>query len=197
MNKGRLIGGIICLAIAILLGILSFTLEPGDMKFEIGDQNMPWVPPVVLGVIGILLLATVNVGAGREPVQAKSPSVVDPDKAALNKRIETVAWGLFFVMLGCRLLVPDTAVPSGVWSICIGLILIGLNVARYFFQIKMSGFTIVLGILAIIGGILSLVGMEQVEGPILLIVVGAALLLRPWFEKRALIGSSEEREAGQ
>ena len=193
MNKGRLIGGIICLAIAILLGILYFTLEEDQMMFTIGDQNMPWVPAVVLGAIGILLLATVQVGAGREPVQAEPAPVGDPDKAALNKRIETIAWGLFFVMLGCRLLVPDTAVPSGVWSICIGLILIGLNVARYFFQIKMSGFTIVLGILAIIGGILALVGMEQIEGPILLIVVGAALLLRPFFEKRALLGSSEER----
>ena len=197
MNKGRLIGGSICLAIGILLGILYFTLEPDQMMFMIGNENRPWVPPVVLIVIGIVLLATAPFGAGQGQAQAakeeKPKPVIDPDKAALNKRLEAVAWGLFFIMLGCRLLVPETFLPKGVWSIGVGLILIGLNVARYFTQIKMSGFTVFLGVVSIIGGILALVGMEQVEGPILLVVVGAALLLRPWFDKHALFGGSEER----
>jgi len=195
VNKGRLIGGSICLAIGILLGVLYLTLPPDQMMFTIGGENRAWVPPVVLVLIGIALLATAPFGAGQERAakEEKPKPAVDPDKAALNKRLEAVAWGLFFIMLGCHLLVPETFLPKGVWSIGVGLILIGLNVARYFTQIKMSGFTVFLGVVAIIGGILDLVGMKQVEGPILLVVVGTALLLRPWFDKHALFGSSEER----
>jgi hypothetical protein len=60
----------------------------------------------------------------------------------------------------------------------------------------MSGFTVVLGILAVIGGILELTGLKQAEGAILLIILGAYLLLKPSLERRELFGSSEEREAG-
>ena len=194
MNKGRLIGGLICLAIAILLGILYFALEPDQLMFTIGGQNRPWVPAVILGVIGIVLLATVNQGAGPEPTEAKPAPVVDPDKAALNKRMEAVAWGLFLIMLGGSLLVGREVVPKGVWTIGVGLIMLGLNLARYLNQIKMSGFTVFLGIVAIIGGILELTGMERIEGAILLIVLGAYVLLKPWFDRRALFGSAEERE---
>ena len=196
MNKGRLTWGMICLAVAIVLGILYLTLDPDQMMFRIGGQNRPWVPAVVLGVIGIVLLATVNQGADREqaPAEAMPPPEVDPDKAALNKQMEAVAWGLFLMMLGGSLLVGREVVPKGVWTIGVGLIMLGLNLARYLKQIKMSGFTVFLGIVAIIGGILELTGMERIEGAILLIVLGAYVLLKPWFDKRALFGSSEERE---
>jgi hypothetical protein len=199
MNKGRLIGGIICLAIAVVLLILWQTLEEDQMMFQIGDRNMPWVPAVVLGVIGIALLATVNQGVEPRETSAEEgpPPAGDPEKAALNKRMEAVAWGLFLIMVCCRLLVPAAAVPKGVWSIGVGLIMLGLNLARYLTGIKLSGFTVFLGIVAIIGGILSLVGLPQIEGPIFLIVLGAYVLLKPRFDRGGLFGSSEEREAGQ
>jgi TRAP-type uncharacterized transport system fused permease subunit len=62
MNKSRLIWGIILLAIAGGLVVANLALPPEDLMFQIGDQNMPWVPPVVLGVIGVILLATANRG---------------------------------------------------------------------------------------------------------------------------------------
>lgn len=49
----------------------------------------------------------------------------------LNKRLENVAWGLFLNMLGGFSLVPDEVIPKGLWSIGIGLIMLGLNLARY------------------------------------------------------------------
>jgi hypothetical protein len=197
MNKGRLIGGIICLGVGILLGVLYSVLPETQMMFEVGGRNVPWVPAVILIVIGILLLATVRQGAAQEAAEAEPKPEVDPDKVALNKRMEAIAWGLFLVMLGGRFLLPEllsgSPIPNGVWSIGLGLILLGLNLARYFYQIKMSGFTVFLGIVVIIGGILDLAGMEQIEGPIFLIVLGAYFLLKPWFDRRALFGSAEER----
>ena len=58
MDKGKLIGGIICLAAAALLGVAMFALPEGDVMFMIGDENVPWLPVVVLAGIGVALLST-------------------------------------------------------------------------------------------------------------------------------------------
>lgn len=125
--------------------------------------------------------------------EVKQPGAVrDPEKAELNKRLETIGWGCFLIMLGGFALVPDEFIPKGVWSIGVGVIMLGLNAARYFYKIRMSGFTTILGILAIIGGVLQLLGMKTLEGAILLIILGAYLLLKPWFDRRQLFGKAEE-----
>ena len=192
MNKSRLIWGIICLVLAAVLGVLNIVLPPENLMFQVGDQNMPWIPAVVLGIVGIVLLATAGSG-GQATADVKQPAVVqNPEKAALNKRLESIGWGLFLIMLGGFALVPDEMIPKGVWSIGVGVIMIGLNVTRYFYKIKMSGFTTVLGILALLGGIAELIGMTSLEGGLLLIILGAYLLFKPWFEKRQLFGKAEE-----
>lgn len=58
MNKGRLIGGIICLAIAVLLAVLYFTLPEGDVLFMVGDSNMIWIPIMVLAGVGASLIGS-------------------------------------------------------------------------------------------------------------------------------------------
>ena len=58
MNKSRLIGGIICLALAVLLAVLSFALPADKMIFMVGDTNMPYVPAIGLAVVGLALLIT-------------------------------------------------------------------------------------------------------------------------------------------
>ena len=137
MNKSRLVWGIICLALAALLAVLNVVLPADKLMFMVDDTNMPWVPPVVLGILGIVLLATAG---KREPetAQAAQLKIVDEEKAALNKRLETMGWGCFLIMLGGFMFVPHTVVAKGVWSIGVGVIMLGLNVARYFYKIKMS-----------------------------------------------------------
>ena len=114
------------------------------------------------------------------------------NKQELNKRLEAIGWGLFLIMLGGFALVPNERVPKGVWSIGIGMIMLGLNVARYFYKIKLSGFTTFLGIVALVGGVLQLLGMHTLEDAILLIILGAYLIVKPWFDKRQLFGKAEE-----
>jgi hypothetical protein len=119
--------------------------------------------------------------------------VTNPDQAAaMNKRLESVAWGLFLIMAGGFALVPDEIVPQGSWSIGIGVIMLGLNVARYFYRIKLSGFTTFLGIIAIISGVLELMGMNSLEGAIFLIILGAYLLVKPWFDRNQIFGKVEK-----
>ena len=192
MNKSRLIWGIICLVLAALLSILNFTLPPEDLMFTVGDENMPFVPPIILGILGIFLLVTAFRGGAAAQEEKKIEIVQDPDKAALNKRLEAIGWGVFLVMLGGFILVPGDQFPKGWWSIGIGVIMLGLNVARYFYQIKMSGFTTFLGVISIISGVLQLGGMDMLEGAIFLILLGAYILIKPWFDKRQLFGKAEE-----
>jgi hypothetical protein len=149
---------------------------------------MPWVPMVVLGVIGLILFATGQNGEKAE----KEPMVIDEEKARLNKRLENMAWGFFLIMLGGFALVPDDIIPKGTWSIGLGLIMLGLNLARYLNQIKMSGFTTFLGVLSLISGVSQLFGLHDFEGPFLLIILGAYVIIKPYLERLQLFGKAEE-----
>ncbi len=197
MNKSRLVGGIICLVLAAALAVLTIVLPEDSMMFMIGEQNMPFVPVVILAVIGTVLLATL--GSGRQPeAQAVDPemeapvTVEDPEKAALNKRLETMAWGAFLIMLGGFALVPADIVPKGLWSIGVGLIMLGLNLARYLNRLKMSGFTTFLGVLSLVGGVLELIGWTSLEGGLLLIILGIYVIFKPWIDKNRIFGKAEE-----
>jgi len=192
MNKGRVIGGVICLALAVLLAVLSVA-RPDKVMFMAEGENMPWIPPIALGVVGIVLLATA--GTRRQEIgtqTARAEIVVDEAKSALNKRLETIGWGLFLIMLGGFMFVPRTVIAKGFWSIGVGLIMLGLNAARYFYRIKMSGFTTFVGVLSLLGGILQLAGLKEIEGAFLLIILGAFLLVKPWFDRKQLFGKAEE-----
>jgi hypothetical protein len=123
--------------------------------------------------------------------QANSTPTVDPEKAALNKRLEGVSWGLFLILLGGFFLIPSTTISKGIWSIAIGMIFLGLNAARYFNGIRMSGFTFFLGVLSVIGGVAQLLGWDSLDGAFFLIILGAYLILKPWFDRRQLFGKAE------
>jgi len=191
MNKSKLIWGVICLVIAGGLAVLILVDRPSTtVMFMWGDVNMPWVPTVGLAILGIVLLSTAN--QPEEKKEAQEEIDVDPDKAAMNKNFERIAWGAFLIMLGGFMFVPDEIVKGGWWSIGVGLIFLGLNAARYFNGLRMSGFTTFLGIISITGGILDLVGMEGVNGAVLLIVLGGYIILKPYFERRQLFGKAEQ-----
>jgi hypothetical protein len=160
--------------------------------FQIGDRNMPYLPPIILGVLGIFLLITAFSSGSADEDAEKVEIIQDPDKVAMNTRLEAIGWGLFLVMLGGFILIPGDQFPKGWWSIGVGAIMLGLNVARYVNGIKMSGFTTFLGILSIISGVLQLAGLDMLGGAIFLIILGAYLLIKPWFDKRQLFGKAEE-----
>lgn len=58
MNVGQLIGGIVCVALGVLLMVLYYVLPEGKVVFMIGDANVPYVPAVVLIGVGIWLIST-------------------------------------------------------------------------------------------------------------------------------------------
>jgi hypothetical protein len=195
MSKPRLIGGIICLAAGLFLAVLAVALPEGKVSFMVNGTNMPFVPVLVLGILGVWMLATARESGEGEVTtapQAERKDAEFTEKAILNKRLETIGWGLFLIMLGGFALVPHELVAKGLWSIGVGVIMLGLNLTRYYFKVKMSGFTTFLGVISLLSGVTQLLGMHTLDGAILLIVLGAYLIVKPWFEKRQLFGKAEE-----
>lgn len=192
MNKSRFIGGVICLAVAVLLTVANLRLPPEELMFQLGDQNMPWVPPAILAVLGVALVALSFVGSSTTAAEPVEDIVEDPDRAALNKRLEGMAWGAFLVLFGCFMFVPEQFIAGGWWSIGVGLVMLGLNLARYLNGLRMSTFTTGLGILSVISGALEVLGLYDLDGATLLIILGAYLLLKPFFERRQLFGKAEQ-----
>jgi hypothetical protein len=106
----------------------------------------------------------------------------------LNQNFETIAWGTFFVMWG--IIELFTSLPDGIGMVGIGLIFLGLNVARTRNGLPVSGFSTTLGVLAVLLGGLELaqpylhLSFEIPYFAILLIVVGASLIARQLKENR-------------
>jgi hypothetical protein len=104
------------------------------------------------------------------------------DKALLNRRYETIAWGAFFIVWGLTSLLRF--LPDGAGAVGIGIILLGLNAARYFSNIPTSGFTITLGVIALVLGSVDMLRavlqlpVDLPFFPLLLIVIGVIWLVR-------------------
>jgi hypothetical protein len=190
MNRILLTWGIVCLALAGLLVLLSLVPPPNYATVTIGSQSMLWIPFAILCIIGCILLVTAGARAAAETKSLQTDT--NAEKAVLNKRLEGAAWGLFLIMVGGFMFVPQSQVPQGLWSIGIGVIMLGLNISRYFYGIRMSGFTTFLGVLSLFGGFAELIGLTSLQGALLLIILGAWLILKPWFDKRQLFGKAEE-----
>jgi hypothetical protein len=94
----------------------------------------------------------------------------------LNKRLETVSWGLFLIMLGGLAFVKD--VPEGTWLIGVGVIMLGLNAVRLLAGIRASWFTLILGTIALLAGLGSVLGVDIPVGPLLIILIGLAIIVR-------------------
>ena len=96
--------------------------------------------------------------------------------------LEAVAWGAFFILWGITELLPS--LPKGTGAVGIGIILIGLNLARSWNGQPTSGFTTTLGILALLLGGLELarpllnLSFELPIFAILLLALGLITLMR-------------------
>jgi len=102
-----------------------------------------------------------------------------PDqKGSLNQRLESFSWAVFLIMIGCLWLVPKGTVPGSAWLFGAGAIMIGLNVVRLAVGIRPSGFTLVIGALAIASGVYQVYGVELPIIPILVILAGVGIILK-------------------
>ncbi len=114
----------------------------------------------------------------------QSKSDLESQKKALDKRLDAIGWGLFLIMIGCLWLIPDERVPNGTWLIGTGLIILGLMAVRYLYGVKISGFWFFLGIVALVFGISDFFGLNLPLLPILIILVGLGIIIKPLVKKK-------------
>jgi hypothetical protein len=111
--------------------------------------------------------------------------VATPDaQRAASKRFDELGWALFLILIGALWLLPAGTVPEGTWLVGAGLILLGTSAARALKGINVSGFAVVLGVLALVAGLGHLAGVKVPVFAILFIIIGASIILRPLVEGR-------------
>ncbi len=99
-----------------------------------------------------------------------------PAKHELNRRLESISWGLFLIMLGGFALLKS--VPEGTWLVGAGIIMLGLNALRLLLGIRIGWTTVILGTVALLSGLGSVYGVSIPVGPLLVILIGLAIILR-------------------
>jgi hypothetical protein len=99
-----------------------------------------------------------------------------PAMDSADRQLERVCWALFLIMIGALALLPKGLVPAGTWLVGTGLIMVGLNVVRHLKDLRVSGFTAVLGLIALALGVSALAGVDLPVLAIVLVAVGLQLL---------------------
>lgn len=107
-------------------------------------------------------------------------------KLALNRRLEGFGWAVLLITIGAIWLLPEKQVPQGSWLIAAGIILLGLNAIRYFNGIRMRGFSLVAGIVALTMGLGEFFGLKLPFFAIALILIGVGIFLKMMTEKHSI-----------
>jgi hypothetical protein len=90
------------------------------------------------------------------------------------KKVTAVGWGLFFLWLGIVLMFKG---GTGLVLIGVGVISLGIQVARRYIGLESDGFWILLAVLFVIVGIWEMFDVKLPLMSVFLIVVGAAFLV--------------------
>ncbi len=116
--------------------------------------------------------------------QSQFMNIQATGKQELDRRLEAIGWGTLLILIGAAEIVPEAQIPAGTWAIALGLILLALNITRFLSGIETRWFTTVLGISFLLAGLGKFSGLPLPFWPILIILIGAYILLKPWLEKQ-------------
>ena len=108
---------------------------------------------------------------GENVAESEAPS--SSTNKRIGRRLDAAGWGLFFIWVGASLLME---LSWGVGIIGVAAIIFLMQTARRYFGRQLEKFWVVVGVLFLLGGIWELNQVQVDLAPILLIVVGGALL---------------------
>jgi hypothetical protein len=109
--------------------------------------------------------------------QISSSNMEEINRDGLNKRFQSRAWALFLIMTGLLWFLSNLIQIDGFWLMSTGLILLGLNVVRALNDIETSGFTVVVGLLALSAGLGNLMGVGLPLVPMFMIGLGTLIVI--------------------
>lgn len=102
------------------------------------------------------------------------------EKRDLSHRLGTIGWALFFIWIGIAFLAKFNI---GVSLLGIGIIILGMQIVRKFYNLKFEGFWAVVGLIFTVGGIWETAKPSLPLVPIILIIAGVLLLLSTFCKK--------------
>ena len=96
-----------------------------------------------------------------------------PKRESPSDKLAGAGWGLFFLWIGISIL---ASIPSWVTLFGVGVITLGVQVVRKSMDLGAEGFWITVGALFLAAAVWDLSGTAVQLLPVLLILVGAAIL---------------------
>ena len=95
-----------------------------------------------------------------------------------NKALNGLAWGAFIILIGAGWLAGDYyQIDTGPYvAFGVGLILIGLNIARSGFGLRISNFSLFIGIIAFAIGGAGILGYSLPLIPTIVILIGLFII---------------------
>jgi len=88
-----------------------------------------------------------------------------------------LGWASLLIVTGVFWLIPDARMPGGSWLIAVGVIILLFTLARLIYRYSISVFAFSAGMIALIAGISSVLGLGLPLFPIALIVIGCSIIL--------------------
>ena len=110
-----------------------------------------------------------------EEIRSNAEKVKAEKGSNLEQKLAGVGWSLFFIWVGITLLMK---IDSGTGLLGVGIITLGMQWVRKNNSLSIEGFWIVIGILFVLGGIWDLFEITFSMVPVLIILGGAALLIK-------------------
>ncbi len=101
----------------------------------------------------------------------QSPEPLNPDERV--RRIDSAAWAVFFIWVGIVML---AGVPWDWFLVGVGVLILGVQVLRRQWNLKIETFGVVIGLIILAAGVWDLLSLPLPLMPIILIALGAYLL---------------------
>jgi hypothetical protein len=112
-----------------------------------------------------------------------SGTPVSMSNESLDRRLHDIGWGLLLMLTGMIWLVPAKRVPQGAWLLGVAAILVGLDVVRYVKHITVSGFSLVVGLAALLAAFSRIWRTDLPVLALCLLIIGASLVAKPLLTK--------------
>ena len=113
----------------------------------------------------------------REFVMSSTQASLTPGSSTeTNERarqIDSIAWAIFFIWVGVSMLVP---IPWGWFLVGVAVLILAVQFARWQMGMTMEGFWVACGAVCLAGGLWNVLELPWPLAPILLILLGVALL---------------------
>ena len=95
------------------------------------------------------------------------------EKSERARQIDSVAWALFFIWVGVAMLVP---IPWGWFLVGIAVLILAVQLVRWQSGMTIEGFWVACGAVCLAGGLWNVLELPWPLAPVLLILLGVALL---------------------